>query len=369
MPMDWSRQCAAVVPCLNEAATVGKVVRGLREHVKAVWVVDDGSADATWQEAEAAGARVIRHPANRGKGAALRTGLRAAAAAGCGWALTVDGDGQHDPAEVPAFFRVAEEERADLVIGHRMAAAVAMPWVRRRVNAWMSRRLSARAGFPCPDSQCGFRLVHLPAWTACRLETDHFEVESEVLLAFARAGRRIRFVPVRSLPAGRPSRIQPSADTLRWLRWWWKAGSARGQGSCPNDHQAPSPNPPSQRQSWLRRGAIQAARLTVAGLFLGWFYAWAAPLAYPQAAPLGFGHGMLHGALMPMALPSLVLGQDVEIFAPNHNGRPYKLGYIVGINACGLVFFGIGFGRPGTVRTASSGRCGSPPDGRPPSSD
>ncbi|MCP5516295.1 MAG: hypothetical protein H7A45_03445 [Verrucomicrobiales bacterium] len=96
----------------------------------------------------------------------------------------------------------------------------------------------------------------------------------------------------------------------------------------------------------LRHGAVAGLRLLIAGLLLGWFYAWAAPLAYPRAKPLGFGHGMLHGALMPMALPSLLLGQDVEIFAPNHNGRGYKLGYICGINVCGLVFFGAAFARP-----------------------
>lgn len=96
----------------------------------------------------------------------------------------------------------------------------------------------------------------------------------------------------------------------------------------------------------LQRGAIAGLRLLVAGLLLGWFYAWAAPFAYPKERPLGFGHGMLHGALMPMALPSLLLGQNVEIFAPNHNGRRYKIGYICGINVCGLAFFGTAFARP-----------------------
>jgi hypothetical protein len=108
-----------------------------------------------------------------------------------------------------------------------------------------------------------------------------------------------------------------------------------------------APEPARARwQAWLRRGVIQGLRLFLVGLVLGWLYAWAAPVAYPKTRPLGFGYGMAHGALMPMALPSLLMGKEVEIFAPNHNGRPYKIGYIAGINLCGLVFFGLGFARP-----------------------
>jgi hypothetical protein len=83
-----------------------------------------------------------------------------------------------------------------------------------------------------------------------------------------------------------------------------------------------------------------------ASLLLGWFYGWASPRAFPQDKKMGFGYGMLHGALMPLALPSLLMGQDVEIFAPGEVGRIYKIGYICGINLCGLSFFGPLFWRP-----------------------
>lgn len=117
---------------------------------------------------------------------------------------------------------------------------------------------------------------------------------------------------------------------------------------------SPAHAPTNNRwRTWVRRGVIQALRLTVVGVLLGWLYGWAAPVAYPKTGSLGFGYGMAHGALMPMALPSLLMGKDVEIFAPNHNGRPYKIGYIVGINVCGLVFFGLGFARPPERRRAS----------------
>ncbi len=83
-------------------------------------------------------------------------------------------------------------------------------------------------------------------------------------------------------------------------------------------------------------------------LVFGWFYAWASPRAFPRDTRAGFGLGALHGALMPMALPSLAMGKDVEIYAQDNSGRPYKLGYIVGIDLCGLIFFGALFWRPRT---------------------
>jgi hypothetical protein len=85
--------------------------------------------------------------------------------------------------------------------------------------------------------------------------------------------------------------------------------------------------------------------IIVAAIF-GWVYAWASPRVFPKDIRAGFGYGMAHGALMPMALPSLAMGKDVDIFAANNSGRGYKLGYIVGINLCGLAFFGPVFWRP-----------------------
>ncbi|MBU6399771.1 MAG: hypothetical protein KGS61_05585 [Verrucomicrobia bacterium] len=95
-----------------------------------------------------------------------------------------------------------------------------------------------------------------------------------------------------------------------------------------------------------RHRLVRLAVFLGVALFLGWFYGWASPWCYPRQGRAGFGYGLLHGALMPMALPSLVMGRDVEIYAPTNSGRSYKLGYIVGINCCGLIFFGSAFWRP-----------------------
>jgi len=102
-----------------------------------------------------------------------------------------------------------------------MQATQAMPWLRQSVNRWMSERLSRVAGRPLPDSQCGFRLLNLKAWSRLSLKTTRFEIESELLLAFLSAGEKVEFVPIRTIYKGEPSKIQPLRDTLRWFKWWW----------------------------------------------------------------------------------------------------------------------------------------------------
>jgi len=182
-----------------------------------VIVVDDGSDDRTAQEAATAGAEVIQHAKNQGKGAAVQSGLRHAHEHGFEWALLMDGDGQHAAGDIPKFL---SETGAHLVIGNRMPEAGQMPWLRRFVNRWMSACLTRRLGVPLPDTQCGFRLVHLPSWSPLNLQTSHFEIESEMLKAFVDAGLVVRFVPIRVVYRNETSKIDPILDTVRWFRWW-----------------------------------------------------------------------------------------------------------------------------------------------------
>ena len=216
--------CAAVIPCFNEGATVASVVAGLQRHLSLIIAVDDGSIDDTASAAANAGAMVIRHEQNCGKGAALRTGLSQAFKLGFEWAVTADGDGQHAPADLPEFFRCAESSGASLVIGNRMHNARAIPWLRRQVNRWMSRQLSRHAGRHLPDTQCGFRLVHLETWAGLPLQTEHFEIESEMLTAFLSAGEAVAFVPIQVIGRSRDSHIFPMTDSLRWWKWWRSLG-------------------------------------------------------------------------------------------------------------------------------------------------
>ncbi len=240
--MDWPATCVVVIPCRDEEATIAGLVREVRRYLPRVVVVDDNSDDATAVRAAEAEAQVVRREQNPGKGAALKAGVAAALAQSCAWVMTLDGDGQHRPADIPAFLRRAEEAGALLIVGSRMHRAEAIPWLRRAVNRWMSRRISAVAGRVLPDSQCGFRLINLKAWTALHLETDHFEIESEVLLGFVQAGYKVEFVPIHVVGTGRRSHIHPIKDTWRWFRWWRSArqalpvAAAAEHSACAADH-------------------------------------------------------------------------------------------------------------------------------------
>src|SRR5690349_14173025 len=123
--MNWVADCAAIIPCLNEAATIGSLVRAVRQSIPTAIVVDDGS---TASLAEEAGAEVIRQTQTSGKGAALNAGWRRALERGFQWALTMDGDGQHSPGDISSMLAVAEREHACLVVGNRMNNPAQMPW-------------------------------------------------------------------------------------------------------------------------------------------------------------------------------------------------------------------------------------------------
>ena len=223
--MNWTACCAAVIPCLNEAGTIESVVRGVRRHLPSVFVIDDGSTDNTGARARSAGARVIRNPAPTGKGRALDAGWTAAREAGFDWVLCLDGDGQHAAGDIPAFLDCAARTAATLVVGNRMSQPQGMPWLRRQVNRWMSRRLSRLCGQWMPDSQNGFRLLNLAEWTPPVAGASHFEIESEVLLACLASGHRVEFVPITVIYDSERSKIRPWRDTVRWFRWW--RGAAR----------------------------------------------------------------------------------------------------------------------------------------------
>ena len=225
--MDWKRECAVIIPCFNEARNIAELVRSVRLFLPNVIVVDDGSTDGTSEKAARAGAAVVRHDRNLGKGTALRSGCRQAREQGFQWALMMDGDGQHAPEDIAVILARAETTNTQLVIGNRMENAVAIPWVRRHANRWMTRRLSNLTGMALADSQCGFRLVKLDVWAALRLTTRRFEIESELLVTFIAAGCRPEFVPIQVIYNARQSKIRVISDSWRWFRWWARELSSK----------------------------------------------------------------------------------------------------------------------------------------------
>jgi glycosyltransferase involved in cell wall biosynthesis len=208
----------AIIPAYCEERFIGQVVRQVLQYVKAALVVDDGSTDDTATEAQTAGARVIRHSTNLGKGAALKTGLRYAVSIEADFFLFLDGDGQHDPAEIPAFIDAINRSNAGLVIGNRMLNLESMPFIRRWTNRFMSWQIGRICKLPIPDSQCGFRLARKELQPVLMAPSNRFEFESESLILAARWGVRLSFVPIRTIYTDQHSKIQPIRDTMRYFR-------------------------------------------------------------------------------------------------------------------------------------------------------
>jgi glycosyltransferase involved in cell wall biosynthesis len=198
-------------PLLEVTASAGRVLAPDR-----VLVVDDGSTDGAPERARKAGARVVRHPTNRGKGAALRTGFEIALAEGATGVVTLDADGQHDPAWIPGFLRAAAG--ADIVVGSRMRRPAGMPWLRVAVNRFTSRVVSGLAGARITDSQSGFRWIAARVLRAVPLESERFDAESEILIKAARLGFRIIEIPMPAVYGDEVSRVHPGRDTVRFLR-------------------------------------------------------------------------------------------------------------------------------------------------------
>ena len=207
----------AIIPACGEERFIGSVVRGVLEHLDHVVVVDDHSADQTARVAREAGAEVIRHSKNLGKGAAIKTGL-GKVADGFGYFLLMDGDGQHDPAEIPKFLRKAAETRAHLVVGNRMSNVAAMPAIRRWTNKFMSWQISRLCRQELPDSQCGYRMARYELLPLLRESSDGFAFETECLLLTAGGGFQIEFVPVRTIYRDERSKIKPMRDTFHYIR-------------------------------------------------------------------------------------------------------------------------------------------------------
>ncbi len=206
----------AVIPAHDEAPRIARVVRRTLEHLPVV-VVDDGSSDGTAAVAREAGASVLVQRPNRGKGAALRAGFRRAIDAGYDAALTLDGDGQHDPADIPAFLQAFRETDADLVVGRRDFAR--MPPPRRLANVIGGRAFSWAVGRGVPDNQSGYRLVGRRLMEAMLPSTEPaFEFEVEMLATCIANDWPIAWVPIATIYAGEPSHIRPWAHFTAFVR-------------------------------------------------------------------------------------------------------------------------------------------------------
>lgn len=209
-----------LIPAFREEANIAAVIREVLDYCPDVIVIDDGSPDDTARTAAAAGATVLEHVRNQGKGAALQTGFDYARNHGYDLAITLDGDGQHAPSDIPAFLQAYERTRSPVIVGNRMGDVAGMPWLRRCVNRYMSAHLSSVMGQYVPDSQCGFRLYHRSVFPAGPYEAHslRFAAESEILLRLSLQGCKIGAVAIQTIYGAEKSKVRPMADTIRFFR-------------------------------------------------------------------------------------------------------------------------------------------------------
>ena len=216
---DAAGRFAILIPVYNHAEGIGPVVERAGASGLPVWVVDDGSTDGTaaiLKEAE--GIQVIRHRENRGKGAALLTGF-AALAGTADWAVTLDADGQHDPADIPGLIRAIPAGLRPIVIGRREGMAEAKaPWTSRFGRKFSNFWVRCSGGPSLADTQSGMRIYPLPEAAALQVRARRFQFEVEVLVRARWAGIPVIETPVRVsyFPgAKRVSHFRPFVDFCR----------------------------------------------------------------------------------------------------------------------------------------------------------
>lgn len=218
----------AMIPAYEAAHLVPDVIRGAKEHLP-VLVIDDGSKDDTSGAARAAGAEVLRQEPNQGKGAALKRGFAHALAQGYDAVLTLDADGQHDPAEIPKFLAEWKQAKPDLTIGARSFSE--MPFVRRMSNTIGRWSLSRAVGIDIPDNQSGYRLLSRRLVESMDESGESgFEFEVDMVLTCLRRNWPMAWVPIRTIYEGKGSHISPVDHVVQFFRMVRKARKAARGG-------------------------------------------------------------------------------------------------------------------------------------------
>lgn len=171
-----------VLPAYNEEAVIKDVIREIQvAGYKNIIIVDDGSHDQTFEKAKEMDVIALRHPINRGKGAATKTGIEAAKLLGAGIIVTMDSDGQHNPADIARLIAPIQKNHCDVVLGTRLKNPKGMPWYKIIANHIGNAITWYFYGLYVSDSQSGFRAYSRHASELINTKTDRYEYDSEVI--------------------------------------------------------------------------------------------------------------------------------------------------------------------------------------------
>lgn len=206
-----------LMPAHNESETIGQLVVNIRKRPLPVVVVDDGSSDDTGLIAQEKGAIVLRNEERKGKGKSLQRGFEYILQQDYDNVIIMDGDGQHDVADIDQFIQKAQEHPASIVTGTRMQNHQGMPLVRLWTNRFMSLLISAVCRQKIPDTQCGYRLISREVLKNMKLSSSDFEIETEVLIQASKRGYKIYSVPIKTIYQNEVSKINPLKDAFRFF--------------------------------------------------------------------------------------------------------------------------------------------------------
>ncbi len=212
-----------LLPAYNESQTIGHIISQARIYIESIIVIDDGSSDNTAQIAREQNVVVLQHEVNRGKGMALRTGFEYALAQGYEIIITMDSDGQHEPADIPRFLKQLQYHHSDIVIGARVLDRKKMPLHRKLNNKLISKIGSWFCGQKVIDFQSGFRLIKSEVLRSITLETSRYETESEMLIKAGRMGFQIEALPIRTIYGKETSDVKPLREIYLFTRLFFRS--------------------------------------------------------------------------------------------------------------------------------------------------
>jgi len=209
-----------LIPAYNEEKEIGSLLDSLKKKGLSILVVDDGSTDSTSEIAEKKADVMLRNDKNLGKGYALKKGIMYLLNnVDFDYLVTMDADNQHSPSDIDSFMEYAKQGHA-FVIGNRMEHHRGMPLIRVLTNRFMSALISCITKQKIPDSQCGFRMIRRDVLESIDIETDKFEIESEILIKAAKKRFLIKSIPIKSIYfKDHSSKIHPLYDTFRFIRF------------------------------------------------------------------------------------------------------------------------------------------------------
>ena len=227
-----SSNICAIIPAYNAAETIGSVVKGALKHLPLVLVADDGSSDGTADSAREAGAAVIIINKNKGKGNALKLLFKEAADRGYEAVISLDGDGQHNPSDIPCFLKARKQYPNQILVGSRMGQKEKIP--RARYNSMHVARffISLAANQYIEDTQSGFRLYPLNIIEKMILNTERYITETEILIKAGDMGEVIKPVGVNTIYGCSTSHFRPILDVTAitiniisyiWIKWFKEA--------------------------------------------------------------------------------------------------------------------------------------------------